>query len=250
MQRRYVNAGGLFFFSGEVSAAFEKDVLASNLYFQLAASARYDKFDDGAGWRQVYLGAISAFGHGILRRDVQSIPLTERDSVWELAKHKLRNRVSIALIEQVEQTFRHLQDRNIDAFELIKEHTARCLPVNTDKCRLPISGSEEARSETTIPAASSVAACEPLSTVSLLLAFVDAEPLITQVMLSFKTTASVASLPFSGLFAPEKVKGNLELTIVTVELDDHHYARVRDKVLEMLGARRQSLMVELAEVRT
>lgn len=226
MQRSYVNAGGLFFFSERVSPAFEDDTLAGHLAFQLGASSKHDKFNDTAPWRQAYMNAMTTFGSITLRRDEQSIPVEEHVSVWDLVKQSLNGRVSPALIQRAEETLIGLQASNADGFEFFQERSMQSLTV--DQTVQPV---DEVR-----------------STVALQLAFIDSEPLMTQVFISFKTTSQITGLPFVQLIENGHIVDNLELAVVTTELDDHHYARSRSGILKKLGSLRQELVFKLGEV--
>ncbi|WP_141230199.1 hypothetical protein [Pseudomonas sp. Irchel 3A5] len=231
MQHSYVNAGGLFFFSEYVSPSFEDDTLASHLAFQLGASSRHNKFNEGAPWRQAYMNALATFGSRTSRRDVLNIPLQEQGSVWGLVKQGLNRRVSQALIQQAEQTLMHLQDGSADGFGFFRQ-------CSTDS--LQVEQSDESQLNPSSPSS------EAASTVSFQLAFVDSEPLMTLVFISFKATSQVTGLPFAQLFDQGHITGNVELTLISTELDDHHYARFRDGLLKKLGHLRQELIFKLS----
>jgi len=225
MQRSYVNAGGLFFISEYVSPAFEDDTLAGHLAFQLAASSRHNKFDDTVRWRQAYMKAMTTFGSITLRRDEQSICVAEQLSVWDLVKESLNGRVSPALINRAQETLIHLQTGDADGFEFFRERTTQSLAV--DQSDLPVD--------------------EVTSAIALQLAFIDSEPLMTQVFISFKTTSQITGMPFAQLMEQGYIVGNLEMTLVVTELDDHHYARSRSGLLKKLGNLRQQLIFKMNE---
>lgn len=223
MQRNYVNAGGLFFFTGQVSQVFTGDTLASNLYLQLAASARHDKFEENEEWLQVYLAAMSRFGYGVLRRDIQSIPVAGQAPLWEMLRPELSKWVSTALVDQAQKTLVYLHGCDSDASELLKANTVRC--VTTDPEQNP-----------------------PLCAVSLQLAFIDNESIITQVFLSFQTSSPVSALPFPQVINQALVAGNLKMTLLSSEQDASSYARLREGVLEKLGQRRAELVIATGAV--
>jgi hypothetical protein len=238
-QRNYVNAGGLYFFGEQVPTTFEEDVLACNLYLQLAASVRHDKFNEASEWRHMYLSAMSKSGFGVLRRDVQSIPLDGQGTLWNRVEQELSKWVSSALVQQAQNTLTSFADSDGEALALLKSRTTR--PLSTDQIKEP----EPARIETghslPIPAGESGS----LSAVSLQLAFIDRAPAITLVFFSFKTISPLANLPFPHLIYQEQVAGNLELTKVTVELQEHFYKRLRKGVLKKLGSRFAEQVIEV-----
>ena len=240
MPRNYVNAGGLYFFGEHVSPGFEDDVLACNLYLQLAVSVRHDKFNEANQWRQMYLSTMSKSGFGILRRDVQSIPLEGQGSLWDLLRQHLSKWVSSTSIQQAEDTFTSLAGSNGEALVLLRSRTTR--PLSTDQ----VEEAEQALTEEAGSVVSPVDENGSLSAVSLQLAFIDTAPLITLVFVSFKTISPLAELPFPQLICQEHVAGNLELTKVTVELQDSVYKRLREGVLNKLGARRAEQVIEVA----
>lgn len=223
MQRSYVNAGGLFFFSERVPPAFEDDTLAGNLAFQLGASSRHNKFSDTAPWRHAYMNAMTTFGSITLRRDERILPVEEQVSVWDLVKQSLNGRVSPVLIQRAEETLICLQTSDAEGFEFFRERSTQCLTV--DQSVGPVD--------------------EVKSAVALQLAFVDSEPLMTQVFISFKTTSQITGLPFVQLIEQGHIVDNLELALVTTELDEHHYARSRLGILKKLGSLRQELVFKL-----
>lgn len=239
MQRNYVNAGGLFFFSDRVSQGFIDDTLASNLSFQLMASNKkeHEKFVAGEAWRQRYLAAMSQYGYG-LRRDVrQSIAVTGHESVWASALQALGQYVSPELLEQGRHSLARLHDGSDDeALKLLRAYTVSPLTVE------PGAGLPQAAEHPALDAAE-----EPRSAVALQLAFIDSKPLMTQLFLSFQTTSPVGLLPFMQLIDQASVIGNLEMRVLTTELDERRYAFFRGVFLDKLGQRRGELIRELRE---
>jgi hypothetical protein len=234
MQRSYMNAGGLFFFNEKEVSTFEEDVLASHLYFQLAASVKHDKFVEGGAWRQTYLRAMSSFAYDVVRRDVQSIPVDGQGSVWERVRHELGKWVSSSLVDQAQHSFSSLRENEVAALGQLQAYTTQSLSCND-------------RDETPAELNKQVAGNDPssLSRMSLQLAFVDKAPVLTQMFLSCQTTCPVSTLPFPDLLSQQNVVGNLELMIVISELEDHRYARFRGEVLKKLGARPAELIIEV-----
>lgn len=237
MKRNYVNAGALFFFNREVPSYFVNDALASNLLYQLGASAEQDGFVDAAAWRNEYLRLMLDFEQVIPRRDVQSLPLHGSDSLWAVVKDKLGPWVSPTQITQAEHVFTHLQSGDSAALKLLQQYTTQKLNDQADAPGLAHS----------VPAVTPETT-DALHTVVLQLVFVDKEPILTQVFLSFTSTSPLTSLPLLPFIQQETVVGNLELSIYGVELDEDSYSDIRQTVLEQLGVYRNELIIGLDEV--
>lgn len=234
MQRNYVNAGGLFFFAGGVAQGFIDDTLASNLSFQLMASHRneHEKFVAGEAWRQRYLTALTQYGYGLQRDVRQSIAVTGHESLWELVRQALGQYVSAALLEQAHRSLVGLHDGSDDeALKLFRAYTIGPLTV------VPGAGLPRVAEDPAVDTAQ-----ERRSSVALQLAFVDAEPVLTQLLLSFQTTSPPGLLPFLQLIDQASVPGNLETRVLTTEFDEHRYAFFRDVLLDKLGPRRSELI--------
>lgn len=238
-QGSHVGAGGLFFFSEAVPGAFKDDVLTSNLAFELNATIKHNKFQDWARWRQVYLTRLSEFGYAISRRSTQSIPVEQHQTVWSLVTHTLGQTVPTSLIEQAQSTFEYLQRKGGEELSLLRGYAVQELPADRTA----------QLSAEPVPLGNTPAADpQTRSVVAMQLAFVDVEPVVTQVFISFKTTSPAAALPFPHLLRCEDVVGNLDVTTVTSELEDYRYARFREGFVNKLGHRRAALIVELGEV--
>lgn len=235
LQRSYVNAGGLFFFEGGVPSAFEEDVLACNLLFQLGASVKHDKFAEGLAWRQFYLSSMSKFGHDLLRRNVVSIPVTGENCVWSLVKSELSKGVSLQLIQQAERTLMQLQKYDSAASQVLKANASRCTLTDDPVCVPPaIQAQSIVHKPNDVPRASSA--------VSLQLGFVDKEPVLTQVFVSFKARCPLAEQTTLHLLTHENIEGYLELMTVTTELDNDRYAVIKEDIQRKLGVRRSELI--------
>lgn len=236
MQRNYVNAGGLFFFSDQVSQGFIDDTLASNLSFQLMASKpdEHGKFVVGEAWRERYLRALGQYGYGLRRNVRQSIAVTGHESVWELVRQGLGQYVSIALLEQGHRSLVRLHDGGDDeALKLFRAYTISPLTVEAG------AGLPRVVEDPTVE--------EPRSAVALQLAFIDAKPVMTQLFLSFQTASPAGLLPFVQLIDQALIIGNLEMRVLTTELDEQRYAFFRGVFLDKLGQRRGELIKELRE---
>lgn len=233
MQQRYINAGSLFFFSSGVSSSFKSDVLDCSLYSQLAASARHEKFAEPVEWRQTYLSALTRFRCNITYREVQDAPLEYTGSLWDYTREKLASRVPLPFIEQAERTLKHFVSgtEEIAAKALFIEQTTRCLPAPM----LPGSTAELASPD------------RQDCSITLQLGFVDVEPVLNLIILSFKSTPLAGEMPLSQLFArPDSLK-NLEIATVSAELDEHGFGYFRKDLVARLGERRDQLIVDLGE---
>ncbi|MBX8516733.1 hypothetical protein K5D69_18805 [Pseudomonas cichorii] len=233
MQQSYINAGSLFFFSSGVSPSFMADVLDCSLYSQLAASAKHEKFVEPVEWRQTYLNALTRFRCNIVYREVQDAPLEYAGSLWAYTREKLARRVSLSLVERAECILKRFADgtESEATTALLAEQTTHCLPV----LALP--------EPTTEPDATGQQDCS----VILQLAFVDVEPVVNLIILTFKSTPPAGELPLAQLFAElGSVKG-LEIAHVSAELDEHGFGYFRKDLIARMGARRDKLIVALRE---
>jgi hypothetical protein len=233
MQRSYVSAGSLVIFEGQVCPGLEHDVLTSTLALQLGATNKHDRFSGHKNWFETYLTMMSVFGYEISRRDVQSVPLPGQGLVWDSWKVVLTQWLSAAAVEQVGQAFVQLQDGEARALELFQSFSRRLAMVNGIQATSP-------------PV--SLAANEPLAGVSLQLIFVHSKPIVTQVFISFKASCSNSALPSLHELTHENIVGNLELALLTAELDEARFNRVRDGLLKKLGPRRTDLVIRLSDV--
>jgi len=244
LQNSYVSGNSLLFFADRASVAFKADVLTCTLSCQLAASAKGSAFSDMAAWRQRYFNAMTLFGCSIVYRDVQHFPLKADDSVWSCLKERLDKRVSASLIESAGKVMTHLS-ANADntAVSLLRDYTVqRCL----DECDMSLS---QRATEVGQTGTLTVTAEEAhVHNVSIQLGFIDAEAVVNLVLVSFKSRRPIAELPLSELFAQGTVVGDLEVAIISAELDDHRFGYFRQGLIDKLGSRRQTLVIELAEV--
>ncbi|GFM78700.1 hypothetical protein PSCICM_45190 [Pseudomonas cichorii] len=231
MQQSYINAGSLFFFSCGVSPSFKADVLDCSLYSQLAASAKHEKFAEPVEWRQTYLNALTRFRCNIVYREVQDAPLEYTGSLWAYVREKLSKRVPLPLIERAECILKRFADgtEKKAVTALLAEQTTQCLPVLV----LPESATE--------PDAPGQQDCS----VILQLAFVDVEPVVNLIILSFKSTPPAGELSLAQLFAELSNVKCLEIAYVSAELDEHGFGYFRKDLVARLGARRDELIVGL-----
>ncbi|WP_154232271.1 hypothetical protein [Pseudomonas syringae] len=234
MQRNFVNAGGLFMFGNAVPPDFIDDVLTSNLFYQLAASGQHDLFIDAEAWLREYSRLMVVLGQEASRREMRSITPEGQDSLWSMIKNALGKQISSGGLSQAEAVFTRLQNDNGTALKLLEQHTTQSLPSQAD---FP---------KTSFAAATSK---ENLSsrTVTLQLVVVDKAPFLTQVFISFKTSSALPSLSILPLIKQEQVVGNVELSLMTTELYADPYEDMKDTILEMLGPRRSTLIIELGE---
>lgn len=243
LQRSYVNAGGLFFFGDEVSSAFEEDVLSSCLFYQLGASVKHDKFSEAVAWRSFYLSAMSKFGHDLLRRQVETIPVAGEDGVWSLVRSELSKKVSPQLIERAEISLAQLQKHNSEASQILKANALR-RTVADDRDSVP----PAMQTPSAVPSPNPVSRVS--SVCSLQLGFVDKEPLLTQVFVSFEASYPLADESCFQLLLQANVASNLELMTVTTELNSERYTSIREGIQEKLGARRSELVCRIEEAQS
>ena len=244
MQRSYVNAGGLFFYSAQASASFVDDTLSSQLVMQLNASIKHDKFSERSQWLGAYSGVMGALGYLPLYSESQSMTTEGSASVWDLIIDKLRTRVSSALMEQAQRTLESLRTEN-DAFALLRTYSVKDLEAaNGQAMHGSLGDRAQGVAEPVVQKAN-----ESLCSIALQLVFVDKEPLLTQVFISFQTLRPAIDVPLLQLITQEQVAGLFELSIVTSQLDEHHYERYREGLVKKLGSRRAELIIRLGEER-
>lgn len=233
MQRNYVSAGSLVVIEGQVSPGFEHDVLTSTLALQLGATNKHDRFSGHKNWFETYLAMMSLFGYDVSHRDVRSIPLPEQGLVWDSLKVVLTRWVSAAAVEQVGHAFLQLRNGEARAPEVFQSFTRRLAMIDGTQAISP-------------PVC--IAVNEPLASVSLQLIFVHSEPIVTQVFISFKASCANSALAGVHEVTHENIVGNLELALVTAELEDARFNRMRESLMKKLGTRRTDLVIRLSEV--
>jgi hypothetical protein len=218
----YLNGGGLICFANSVTDSFRDDVLDATLYFQLAASKKHSKFSDAAAWRSRYFDAMTHFGCNILHREQLGSPVEDIDA-WSSIKGQLGKRVSASLMARADQSLKSLalQPRGSVTRGVLSDHTLEQAPRD--------------------------AYSAPTTCVSMQLGFVQAEPVIDQLFVSFKTTQSMDDLAWTQPWVPERMVGNLEVAWVSAELDEGRFAQFREIFIENLAARRQQLIIGLDE---
>lgn len=229
MQQNYVNAGSLFFFSGEVASAFRNDVLTCTLYSQLAASRQHPALHTQyESWANTYISALTRFGCSIPYSFSQSLPVESEGCIWDEVRKGLCKRVVPAMVERAAGV---LKDFSVFCEDPVVISTLR--EYTTQVISPAIYGSDSS----------------PLSNVALQLGFVDAEPVVHLVLLSFNSTQPSSGLPFSQLFTQEKRSGNLQMTVISAEVDEQGFNRFRGEMIERLGPRREQLIKRLSEAR-
>ncbi|WP_147466547.1 hypothetical protein [Pseudomonas cichorii] len=205
-------------------------MLDCSLYCQLAASARHGKFVEPVEWRQTYLNALTRLRCNIVYREVQDAPLIDKGSLWDYVREKLAMRVPLALIERAESTLKQCVDGTGDsaARTLLMEQTTHCPPVD-----LPAGPDNKGKQECAI---------------TLQLGFIDVEPVISLIVISFKSIPPAGEMPLSQLFAQwDRVK-DLDIAIVSAELDEHAFGYFRKDLVSKLGTRRDQLIVDLGDM--
>ena len=176
---------------------------------------------------------LIAFGQEASRTEALSIPLEGSGSLWDVIKSSLARQVPHDLLSQAWETFRNLQGEDGAALKLFEHNTIQPLAESADT-----SSSETSHSIVTTENN------PPPRVVALQLVFVDKAPFLTQAFISFKTTSPVSILP---LIQQEQVVDNLELNLITTEFYADDYQGIKEMVLEKLGPRRSSLIIELGE---
>lgn len=241
MRQGYVNAGGVFIFTDVLPASFEMDVLASNLYIQSGKSIRNVRSAGSHQWRQAYTQAMVSFGYIVTRCEDESISVCPETSTWQTIKARLLKHVSEARIDDVKHILDGLAQTNPKASEVLSTHALHGLQSDGSDC-LPVS---KMTNEQRDPEFAEAGSCPPLVTVSLLLSFAAAAPVINLVFLSFATVASQKPPGLSQLLESACPVGQLELSIVSAELDELSYDRFRPAIVQQLGSRLEEQLVRL-----
>lgn len=235
--QNYINAGSLFFFSNEVAAAFRDDVLMCMLAGQLVASGKHQKHKEYAAWRQTYLHTLTRLRLDTAYRNVESIPVETEGSIWTDARQELLKRVSPELVERATRILEgfsaNTQDLGISA--LLHEQTTQLIR----PARVPEPDSADDVPDIETP---------PLSNVVLQLGFIDVQPFVHLILLSFDSHQPCNMLPFSQLFTQVNRAGNLDMTVVSVKLEQDDFSSFRTELIERLGPRREQLIKLVSEV--
>jgi len=236
--QNYINAGSLFFFADEVAPTFRDDVLVCMLSGQLVASGKHQKNEEYAAWCQTYLHTLTRLRLDTAYRDVASIPVETEGSIWTDVRQALFKRVSPELVTRasnlLEEFATNTQGQGISA--LLHEQTTRLIR----PARMSEPESPDDAPDIEIPA---------LSNVVLQLGFIDVQPFVHLILLSFDSHQPCNMLPFSQLFTQVDRPGNLELTMVSVKLEQDDFSRFRADMIERLGPRREQLIKPVSEVR-
>jgi hypothetical protein len=220
----YADAGHLVFFAEGIGDAFKDDVLSSGLYLQLAASAQYSRFSEFEGWRSLYVDAMPRFGW-VSTKTYRHAGVSETSfTLWDQITSRLGGRVTDDFLDK---TYRFLVDQAADekinaGILLFRDHAVSVQ-----------AGAADSR------------VSDAQSSLSLIFSFVSCEHSVTSVFLTFKTTEAVEINMFSQTFMAEKVIGNLSLDVISAEISEHHYRRVRERLKAALGAKKQALIMRL-----
>lgn len=121
MPNAYVNAGDIVLFDPDVEALFRDDVLASTLYFQLAASRKFSKSSAYSQWRDTYLEAMGVFGWAFKARGCHQLAPDRSKAlhVWPLIKQTFCNELAITLADVADEAVVQAED----AFCAIQQNT-------------------------------------------------------------------------------------------------------------------------------
>jgi hypothetical protein len=220
----YANAGHIVFFADDVSKSFKDDVLSSSLYLQLAASNKYSRFDDFNAWCSLYVDAMPRFGWVLTGQNSYRHAVEGEASftVWNQITHRLGGKVSAGFFDKVS---RFLVDQ-----EAAEEVNAAIL-LFRDHAVSVRSAAPEAQ------------AGAGEASLSLMFSFVSCEHWVTSVLLAFKTTETVGRNLLSQVFPGEKMVGDLAVEVISAQISEHHYRRVRERLNRELGARKQALIL-------
>lgn len=226
-------------FADTVTGCFEEDVLASNLYIQSGKSIRNARFVGGHKWRQLHTQAMVSFGYTVIRYEDESLALCPETSPWQAIKDRLLKHVSEAAIDDAKYTLDALANTHPKACEVLRIHALHGVPSNGSVCLPPSPVTDAQRTS----ALTEAAVCPALVTVSLLLSFAAAAPVINLAFLSFKTALAATPPGISQLLEAGCPVGQLELSLVTAELDDIAYSRFRPAIVQQLGSRLDEQLV-------
>jgi hypothetical protein len=247
LRASYVNGNSLLFFAEQTSPAFQDDVLISTLYCQLAASFKHSAFSEPAEWRQRYFDALTSFRCPIVYSDVENFPLGPDETIWARLKEMLGKRVSPALIEVAETAITHLAaNAGHAACSLLREQTVQLDPQDGGVALPPVTHVMKPMSDP----ANGTEQRKELYNVVLQLGFMGATPTMNLVLVSFTSAGPVNGLPLAELFSSGAVIGNLDVAIVSAELDEDGFDYFRQNLINKLGPRRAALSLLLDGVPT
>jgi hypothetical protein len=243
LRTTYVNGGSLLFFFDQNSQTFQEDVLTCTLACQLAASRKHSAFSEFADWHKQYFDTLTSFKCPIDYQDVQSIPLEADESIWSRLQRMLAKRVSASRLAEAATAITNMAN-NVDhdaslflckqTVQLDPDQGSLLLPSVVNVPALP-GGSDKVSLET-----------PDVYDVTLMLGFMGAAPMMSLVMISFKSCRPIKGLPLAELFSSGAVVGNLDVAIIGAELDGHDFSYLRQAIIEKLGSRREELRTKVA----
>lgn len=210
-----INAGCLLFFAEPADTPRSREVLDSQLYCQLAASKRQEKFSEFEHWKDTWLAASMRFGWALQRSEHISEPIPRNcsETVWGICARALSATVGEALMREAKRLVR--QPPQAEALDLLAGQTLQVEP------------------EALKPGA---------STMGFQMGFVDAHGTLTIAVLHFVTRQLLKrDFMFEPLEATS-LSGNVELTVYSMRLADHLYGQFREAFATALLDRRAALI--------
>ena len=215
----YVSAGHVLFFASGVSEQRKEDVINSSLYMQLAASDKYQKYDNVQEWSGKCKKLMTLFGWLGLREDSQQYS-DESQTSFQLDQRLLELLGSTLPATMVARFQRFLADlRNPSSshagLSLLQEYAVDSRP-DRDQASL-----------------------------ALQISFVGPGSMITTVFLSSKMLQPISLPAVAAHFAAERTIGNLDVTVVSMEFVERQYRRVRGRIVAEVGSAKDDLLIAL-----
>ena len=216
-----VSAGHVVFFDDGVTEQLKDDVVNSMLYSQLAASARCSRFDDVQAWGVKFKEVMTLFGWLALQERTQRYTHGERATLGldDLLEQMLDPNVSSPCVNRLKKMCANLKThRTYSASQqLLLDHALDCRAGAGD------------------------------TTLTLLISFVSSASQVTTVLFSSTTPMADEEPAIAAHLATQRSVGSLSVTVLSMELSDRQYRRVRARVGAELGASRDALVMAMIE---
>lgn len=215
----YVSTGHVVFFAASVGRQRREDVINSSMYMQLATSDNYLKYDNCEAWIGQCKKLMTLFGWLSLREDSQHYAYDSQVSVHldHVLPALLGTTVSAPLLKKFQTFLANLPDPSGSPAGLTTLHQDAM-------------DSRPDRDQTSL---------------SLHISFVDSESMITTVFLSSQMPMPTGLPAMAQHLAAERMHGNLDITVVSMEFIERQYRRVRGRITAEVAAAKKDLVFAL-----
>ncbi|MGV6396569.1 hypothetical protein ACTUVN_002003 [Pseudomonas caspiana] len=215
----YVSAGHVLFFASGVSEQRKEDVINSSLYMQLSASDKYQKYDNVEEWSGKCKKLMTLFGWLSLREDSQQYSDDSQTS-FQLDQRLLALLGSTLPATLVARFQRFLADLRSPSsshvgLALLHEYAVDSRPDRNQ------------------------------ASLALQISFVGPGSVMTTVFLSSKMLQPISPPAMAAHFAADRKIGSLDITVVSMEIIERQYRRVRGRIVAEVGSAKNDLLIAL-----